>query len=177
MYGGGALEAKSYRLHTVVNDSTAGETVVASRLGNRLVYYRRIAEFLGCPPQGPSPLFTDNDGTWYVARDATNSTRMTYVINHVRMLQQLEMDEETRAFQIDTDLNPADALATWRDSKTRARHFAFLMGKPEQARQQWLASAAYKHWKPKKIVPVPLPPAQQPDGESSECKECSESEA
>ena len=27
-----------------------------------------------------------NDGTWYVARDATGTTRMTYVINHVKMI-------------------------------------------------------------------------------------------
>ena len=158
MYGGGPLEAKSFRFHTVITESTSGETVVASRLGNRLVYYRRILTFIKRPPQGPSPLFTDNDGTWYVARDATGTTRMNYVINHVRMLQKLEQDEETRAFQIDTALNPADCLATWRDSATRIRHYTFMMGDPAKAHRMWLESAAFKSWKKKELVPVPAPP-------------------
>jgi hypothetical protein len=160
MYGGGPLEAKSYRFHTVITDSTSGETVVASRLGNRLVYYRRVLTFINRPPQGPSPVFTDNDGTWYVARDAMGTTRMTYVINHVRMLQQLESDGETRAFQIDTALNPADCLATWRDPATRIRHYTFMMGDPAKARRMWRESAAIKSWKKKKLVPVPSPPVE-----------------
>ena len=168
MYGGGPLEAKSYRVHTVITESTSGETVVASRLGNRLVFYRRILTFLDRSPQGPSPLFTDNDGTWYVARDATNATRMTYVINHVRMLQQLEEDGETRAFQVDGALNPADCLATWREPALRARHYAFLMGNPAKARQLWVASTEYKNYKPKKIYAVPVPPAAIEASKSSE---------
>ena len=158
MYGGGALEAKSFRFHTVITDSTSGETVVASRLGNRLLFYRRVKSFLGRPPQAPTPLFTDNDGTWYVARDATGTTRMTYVINHVKMIQQLETDSETRAFQCDTALNPADCLATWRDPATRLRHYTFIMGDPAKARRLWVESAAFKSWKQKKISPVPSKP-------------------
>ena len=96
---------------------------------------------------------------------------MTYVINHVQMLQQLESDGETRAFQIDRNLNPADVLATWRDSATRARHYALLMGNPVKARQLWLASSAYKQWRPAKLVSVPTPPPEvtfpdKPDGDT-----------
>ena len=145
MYGGGALEAKSFRFHTVITESTSGETVVASRLGNRLLYFRRILNFLGRAPQGPSNLFTDNDGTWYVSRDGTGTTRMTYVINHVKMLQQLEKDNEIRTFQIDTALNPTDCLATWRDKETRYRHYEFLMGDPVKARAIWLDSSGRIH--------------------------------
>jgi hypothetical protein len=170
MYGGGAVEAKSFRFHTVITDTSSGETVVGSRLGNRLVYYRRILTFLGRAPQGPSPSFTDNDGTWYVARDALSTTRMTYVINHVHMIQQLEQDGETRAFQIDTALNPADVLVTWRDAATRLCHYTFIMGDPAKARRLWLESAAFKSWKPKKILPVPSEPAVVPIGGGNSTK-------
>jgi hypothetical protein len=183
MYGGGVLESKSYRFHTVILDSTAGETVVACRLGNRLVFYRRLGRFWGNPPLGPTPLFTDNDGTWYVARDAAGATRMNYVINHVRMLQQLETSGETRAFQVDRALNPADVLASWRDAQSRARHYTLLMGNPAKARRMWIESATYKQWRPAKIVPVPVPPPDvkslvKPAGKPSPDKpEPSESEA
>ena len=108
-------------------------------------------------------MFTDNDGTWYNARDACNTTRMTYIINHIRMLQQYEEDGETRAFQIDGALNPTDCLASWRDAGTRARHYAFLMGNPHKARKLWLESSAFKQWRPKKICPVPQPPLETPE--------------
>jgi hypothetical protein len=158
MYGAGLLEAKSYRFHTVVTDSTSGETLVASRAGNRVVVYRRLLRFWGKPPLGPTPLFTDNDGTWYVARDGTGTTRMNYIINHVRMLQELETSLETRAFQIDRALNPADVLASWRDPATRTRHYALLMGDPVRARKLWRESSAFKQWKPATLVPVPVKP-------------------
>ena len=82
---------------TMVTESTSGETLVASRVGNRVVVYRRLLRFWGRPPLGPTPVFTDNDGTWYVARDGTGTTRMNYIINHMRMLQELESTHETRA--------------------------------------------------------------------------------
>ena len=89
----------------MVTESTSGETLVASRVGNRVVVYRRLLRFWGRPPLGPTPVFTDNDGTWYVARDGTGTTRMNYIINHMRMLQELESTHETRTFQIDRALN------------------------------------------------------------------------
>jgi hypothetical protein len=76
------------------------------------------------------------------------------------MLQQLETDGETRAFQIDTALNPADCLATWRDPATRLRHYTYIMGDPEKAKRLWRESAAFKSWKQKKIVPVPTEPVE-----------------
>ena len=162
MYGGGALEAKSYRFHTVITDSTSGETCVASRLAIRLIFYRRLSRFFGNKPLGPTPLFTDNDGTWHIARDGASSTRMTYVINHVRLLQQTESDEEIRTFQVDRAHNPGDVLVSWRDAGTRARHYTLLMGNPAKARAMWLNSSAYKQWRPAKIVPVPTAPPAMP---------------
>jgi hypothetical protein len=31
------------------------------------------------------------------------------------------------------------------------------MGRPQEARALWLASSKFKSWKPKKLVPVPMP--------------------
>ena len=108
---------------------------------------------------------------------------MNYVINHVRMLQQLESSGETRAFQVDRALNPSDVLASWRDAQSRARHYTLLMGNPAKARRMWIESATYKQWRPAKIVPVPVPPPDvkslvKPAGKPSPLKsEPSESEA
>ena len=87
MFGGACIDWKSYRFHCITVDVTSGETIVASRLGGRLVVYLAIAGFLGLE-EGRPPLFTDNDGTWYVARDATTVTKMTHVIRHVRLIQE-----------------------------------------------------------------------------------------
>lgn len=105
---------------------------------------------------------------------------MNYVINHERMLQQLEAAGETRAFQIDRALNPADVLASWwRDAQTRARHYALLMGDPSKARRMWRESAAFKQWRPAKIVPVPVAPPNvtPPTGVKDDASFPSESEA
>ena len=47
----------------------------------------------------------------------------------------------------------------WMDKGARARHYLFMRGFPEAARNMWHASAAFKQFKPKRIVPVPPPPA------------------
>ena len=155
MYCGGAVDWKAHRFHTHVPDVCSGETLLASRLGQRLVFFRRLCNFAGQPRQGPTPLFTDNDGTWYTARDATNTTRMTYVINHVRILQQLEIDKEIRTFQVDGTLNITDPLSKYMKAAVRWRHYNHLAGRPTMARKLWLESNDHKMWKPKKIVPVP----------------------
>ena len=66
---------------------------------------RGVIQFLGVSQEKPSPLFTDNDGTWYVSRDAASTVNMTYIIRHVRTLQQAEHDGEMNARQIDGELN------------------------------------------------------------------------
>jgi hypothetical protein len=102
----------------------------------------------------PLPSLTDNDGCWYVARDAKGTKKMIHVIKHIRFLQDVcTVDESViKIFQLDGELNPTDALATWRDSTTRKRHYAFLMRKPELARKLWRESQRFKTYKPKKIV-------------------------
>ena len=171
MFMGGALDWKAYRHHTIITHSTGGETIVASRLGQRLVTERRKLNFLGEPRVGPTNLFTDNDGTWSVSRNASTVTRQMYEINHVRMLQELSDTSEIRAFQCDGDLNPIDAGTKWLEAVHRKRHYAFLQGQPAAARAQWLACARYKSWKPKKIEPVPLPPISVPETAEPSCSE------
>ena len=160
MLAGGTIDWRAWRFQTLTTDSTSAETLAASRLLMRIVYYRRLLQFYGIPLLGPSPCFTDNDGVWYVARDALAVTRMLYVIRHVRMIQQVEYDGEVRTFQVDGALNPADALTKWLEASTRTRHYLFLMGHPEAARKAWRASKAFQTWKPKKIEPVPRPPVE-----------------
>ena len=100
MFGGALVDWKVFRLHTCTPDSTSVETLVASRLVARGVQPRGVAQFLGIV-QGATPLFTDNDGTWYVARNAQSTTSMTYIIRHVRFIQQAEYDGVAKVFQID----------------------------------------------------------------------------
>ena len=160
---GGPLEWCSFRFHTITTDSTSAETLVATRAAMRLVYYRRLMQHNRIILLGPSPLFTDNDGVWYVARDAMATTRMLYVIRHVRMLQQAEYDGEITTFQVDGVLNPTDALTKWLQARTRVHHNLFLAGYPEAARRVWQASKAFATFKPKKITPVPRPPPVDPN--------------
>ena len=88
------------------------------------------------------------------------TTRMGYVINHVRILQQLESDGEMRAFQVDTALNFTDALTKHLPANTRWRHYNHMAGRPRLALKLWRESNEFKQWKPKKIVPVPVPPIE-----------------
>ena len=107
-------------------------------MGGRVLVYKQIGQFLGVA-SGRPPVFTDNDGTWYVARDAGTVTRMTYVIKHVRFLQELceGADAELLAKQCDTALNFTDPLSKYTDAATRVRHFLFMMGYPEKAIERW----------------------------------------
>ena len=100
---------------------------------------------------------------------------MTYVINHVRMLEQLEADGETRAFQIDTALNPVDPLTKHLPAALRFRHYSVLMGRPSLARKLWRESKEFQNWKPKKIMPVPQPPITDKIETLLICADCSES--
>ena len=110
--------------------------------------------FIGIPMERPTSLFTDNDGVWYVARDATSTSSMTYIMRHVRFLQQAEYDEVTKAFQIEGELNPTDVLTKYKPRPDHERHHAFMMGFPERALQLWRQSTKYKAYKHKKIVAV-----------------------
>ena len=155
MLGGAAIEWKSWRHHTLTTDVTSSETLSASRLAPRLIYFTSLMRFMGMPPPRPPPLFTDNDGTWYVSKDATSATRQTYIIRHVRFLQQAVEMEHVGTFQVDGRLNPVDALSKWLEVAERIRHYLFLMGQPAKALQVWRDSKAFKQYKPKRIVPVP----------------------
>ena len=154
MFGGALIDWKVFRLHTCTPDSTSVETLVASRLVARGVQPRGVAQFLGIV-QGATPLFTDNDGTWYVARDAQSTTSMTYIIRHVRFIQQAEYDAVVKVFQMDGELNPTDAFTKYKDKASFHRHMAFMMGFPVEALQMWLKSTKKQNYKYKRIVPVP----------------------
>ena len=118
--------------------------------------YRSYMSFVGIPQMLPTPLLTDNDGMWYVSKDAMGTTKMTYIIRHVRFLQEIAHEPaHVLVVQMEGILNPTDALTTWRDSNTRMRHYAFLRGQPELARRLWRESAKYKTYKPKKMAPPP----------------------
>ena len=75
MFGGAAVAWRAWRHHTITTDISSGETLAASRLAGRLFYFRGVAQFLGVPQVDGSRLFTDNDGTWYVSKDATSDAR------------------------------------------------------------------------------------------------------
>ena len=156
MFGGAAIEWASWRFHCITTDITSAEVMAKSRGAGKLIFYQSLAQFIGVPMPRPLPSLTDNDGCWYVARDAKGTTKMIHVIKHIRFLQDVcTVDEPViKIFQIDGELNPTDCLATWRDSTTRKRHYAFLMGKPELARKLWRESQRFKSYKPKKIVPA-----------------------
>ena len=115
---------------------------------------RGVLTFIGIPMERPTSLFTDNDGVWYVALDATSTSSMTYIMRHVRFLQQAEYDEVTKAFQIEGELNPTDVLTKYKPRPDHERHHAFMMGFPERALEMWRQSTKYKTYKHKKIVAV-----------------------
>ena len=162
MMGGALIEWRAYRFHTIIPSSTHGEMLGASRLAPRLVYHRRIAQFLGIPQDRPTPLFTDNDGVWSLAKDTAPTTSMVYIIRHVRLLQQMVERGEIAVFQVDGRLNPSDAFTKYLDKISRKMHYLFMMGKHREAREFWRSSSHFKNFKPKKIVPVPSPPISLP---------------
>ena len=92
--------------------------LVASRLLGRGLTPRGVVHFCGVSQDKPSPLFTDNDGTWYVSRDAASTVNMTYIIRHVRTLQQAEYDGLMNARQLDGELNPTDVLTKHKPKQT-----------------------------------------------------------
>ena len=155
MLASAVIDWKAWRFHTLTTDITSGETLAASRLAARLVYFNALLRFLGAPPTTGTPLLSDNDGVWYVARDATTVTKMTYVIRHVRFIQQTQHQDETKVYQVDGKLNPVDTLSKWLDACDRVRHYLFLMGKPTEARTMWRLSKAFASYKAKRIVAVP----------------------
>ena len=154
MFGGAAVAWKCYRVHTCVTDSTSLETLVASRLVARGASLRGLAQFIWVPQVKPTALFTDNDGTWYVSRDAMSTSAMTYIMRHVRFLQQAVYDDVVKVFQVDGELNPTDALTKYLPKPAWQRHLAFLMGYPEVALQLWRQDKKYESHRYKKIVPV-----------------------
>ena len=155
MLGSAAVEWKTWRHHTMTVDIASGETLAGSRCAARLVYFGGVCQFLGMDMSVPPPLFTDNDGTWYVARDAQNATKMIYVVRHVRMLQDLVEKRLISVFQVDGRLNPVDALSKWLEAVHRAHHQMFLMGNARGAIQAWQNTTMYRTFKPKKLVPAP----------------------
>ena len=157
MFGAAAIEWKAFRFHAVVVDTTSAESQAASRLTARLIYFGALARFWGVAQDKPPYLFTDNDGLWYQAKDAADVTKMAFVIRHVRFIQQGQELGLTAVHQVDTALLPVDAFTKHLDKGTRIRHYLLMRGHHAAARAVWRASAAFKMWKPKRIVPVPAP--------------------
>jgi hypothetical protein len=157
MLGGATIDWKSWRFHTVVVDSTSAEMMATSRTTSKMYYYRRMMQFLGVDQSQPSWVLTDNDGVWSIARDATGTTSLIYIIRHVRFVQQAQEDGEVRVSQVDGRLNPTDGLTKWLAKDTKKRDFAFLMGFPEAAYQTWIESKVFKQFTPRKIAPPAKP--------------------
>ena len=160
MLGAAAVDWKAWRFHTVVVDSTSAEMLAASRCTGKLYYYRRLMIFLGVPQDRPTPMLTDNDGVWTIAKDATGTTSLIYIIRHCRFVQQAHEAGEILTTQVDGRINPTDGLTKWLSRDTRKRDNMFLMGFPVEAYKLWVSSKMFKSFKPRKIVPPPAPPVQ-----------------
>ena len=158
MLGAAAIDWKSWRFHTVVVDSTSGEMLTASRMTTKLYYYRRLSTFFGLPQLKPTPLLTDNDGVWTIARDAVGTTSLIYIIRHCRFVQQAQEQGEILVGQLDGRINPTDGLTKYLPKTTTIRDNMFLMGFPQEAYRYWLASKVFKQFKPRNIAPPPTPP-------------------
>ena len=158
MLGAGAIDWKAWRFHTVVVDSTSGEMLATSRAVTKLYYYRRLCTFFGLAQTRPSPLLTDNDGVWTIARDAVGTTSLIYIIRHCRFVQQAEEAGEICVGQLDGRINPTDGLTKWLPRDTRRRDNMFMMGFPIEAYKFWISTKVFKQFTPRKIVPPPAPP-------------------
>jgi hypothetical protein len=55
-------------------------------------------------------VLTDNDGVWSIAKDATGTTSLIYIIRHVRFVQQAQEHGEIKVEQLDGRINPTDGL-------------------------------------------------------------------
>jgi hypothetical protein len=157
MLGGAAIDWKAWRFHTVVIDSTSAEMMATSRTTSKMYYYRRMMQFLDVEQSQPSWILTDNDGVWSIARDATGTTSLIYIIRHVRFVQQAQEDGEVIVSQVDGRINPTDGLTKWLPRDTKKRDFAFLMGFPEAAYKTWIESKVFTQFTPRKIVPPAKP--------------------
>ena len=107
-------------------------------------------------------MLCDNDGVWSIAKDATGTTSLIYIIRHVRFVQQGQEEGEFYIAQMDgcLKLNPTDGLTKWLPRDTRKRDNLFLMGFPVEAYKTWISSKLFKSFVPRKIVPPPAPPVQ-----------------
>ena len=160
MLGGAAIAWKAWRFHTVVVDSTSGEMLATSRCVTLLYYHRRVNIFIGIPQDKPTPVLTDNDGVWSIAKDATGTTSLIYIIRHVRFVQQAQEHGEIKVEQVDGRINPTDGLTKWVPTATSKRDNMFLMGYAQEAYKFWVASKVFQQFKPRKIVPPPQPPIE-----------------
>jgi hypothetical protein len=160
MFGAAAIDWKSYRFHTTVIDSTTAEMLPVSRSTSKLYLYRGVATFIGIPQDVPTPCLTDNDGVWSIARDATGTTSLMYVIRHVRFVQASQENTIIKTHQMDGRLNPVDPFTKHKDKESRKRDFLFLRGYPQEAYKVWLASRAFQNFTPHKIVEQPKPPIE-----------------
>ena len=79
---------------------------------------------------------------------------MTYVVRHIRFIQEANDSAQVATVQVDGELNPTDALTKWLPPGDRARHYAFLMGDQSKANRLWRESSKFRNYKPKLIVPV-----------------------
>jgi hypothetical protein len=146
MFACGPVAVTSKKFHTLTRSSTDGEVLVASDADMDLVYYRGIAQFLGVPQTRPSPIFTDNDATIFVAADEMSAKRLPYVIKHLRILQQSDEAGRSKMYKVMGHLNPADPLTKFieKEPGARLRHMLYLMGHHADALALWQAQSAGK---------------------------------
>jgi hypothetical protein len=114
--------------------------------------------FCGIPQDRATPVLTDNDGVWTIAKDATGTTSLIYIIRHVRFVQQAQEHGEIKVEQVDGRINPTDGLTKWVPTATSKRDNMFLMGFAQEAYKLWILSKVFQQFVPRKIV---APPSQE----------------
>ena len=109
---GGAVCWRSSKQSVTADSTTEAEYIAASEAAKEAVWIRQFVEGLTVVPSaaGAIPLFCDNSGAVFQAREPKSSNKSRHVLRKSHMIRDSVEREEIAICKIDTEANVADPL-------------------------------------------------------------------
>ena len=112
LLNGGAISWKSSKQSVITDSTTEAEYVAASEAAKEAVWIRQFLEGLMVVPTAvdPIPLFCDNSGAVFQAREPKSSNRSRHVLRKYHIIRDYVERKDISICKVGTDDNVADPL-------------------------------------------------------------------
>lgn len=128
-YAGGAVLHQTKKIGILVDSSMESEAIASSKSGELVSYSREILRALGVPPEGPTPITTDNASNLRIATGVGCPSRSLHFYRRYNVLRQRIAAGEVHMLYVPDAEQPADFLTKWLKKEKLERSIAYAINR------------------------------------------------